>query len=52
MVKEEWTRLPLGDHTDEMDALSQKLRLIMRKAKVWTHSKSLDMKHDLISIDS
>ena len=52
MVKEEWTRLPLGDHTDEMDALSQKLRLLKRKVKAWTHSKSLVMKQDLISIDS
>ena len=52
MVKEEWTRLPIGDHSDEMDALSQKIRLLKRKVKVWTRSKSLDMKQDLISIDS
>ena len=52
MVKEEWTSLNLGDHSYEMDALSQKLRLLKRKVKVSTRNKSLAMKHDLISIES
>ena len=51
MVKEEWTSLTFGEHSDEMDALSQKLWLLKRKVKVWIHNKSLAMKHDLISIE-
>ena len=52
MVEAEWTSLTLGEHSDEMDALSQKLRLLKRKVKVWMRNKSLAMKHDLISIES
>ena len=52
MVKAEWTSPSLGEHLDEMDALSQKLRLLKRKVKVWMRNKSLAMKHDLISIES
>ena len=51
MVEAEWASLTLGDHSDEMDALSQKLWLLKRKVKVWIHNKSLAMKHDLISIE-
>ena len=52
MVKSKWTSLTLGEHSDEMDALSQKLRLLKRKVKAWMCTKSLAMKHDLISIES
>ena len=52
MVKAEWTSRTLGEHSDEMDALSQKLWLLKRKVKVWMCNKSLAMKHDLISIES
>ena len=52
MVRADWTSLSLGENSDEMDALSQKLRLLKRKLKVRTRNKSLAMKHDLISIES
>ena len=52
MVKEEWPRLLPGDHMDEMDSLSQKLRLMKTKVKVWTRCKSSEMKKDFIALDS